>query len=396
VTMRVLHVCGCYLPAVEWGGVVNSVAGMARAAGLAGVECEVFSTTQRSSKALPRIVPGTRTLDGIPVTWFQSLSLGGRGFVAPGMIAALRRRAREFDVVHLHMLWTFAGMVAARAARAQRIPYVFSLHGALDPFGLRQRALEKRLFLLAGERHSLERAALIHYTTEAERAGAPGWARLRPSVVIPNVVDLALEPDLATRREDNELLILGRIHPVKGFDLLLPALARVLREVPAARLTIAGPDEGGYRGRVEALIREHALSGAVRFTGLLEAGERNAALSRAAILVAPSYQENFGMAVGEAMCVGLPVVVSDKVNLAGDIGAAEAGLVVPLESGRLADAIVALLRDPARRQRMGAAGRRLVRERYSAAAVGAQLRRAYEEIAAPYPTRRSPSRTTAQ
>lgn len=395
--MRVLHVCGCYLPATEWGGVVTAVAGMAHAERLAGIDCEIFSTTQRSSKDLPPIEPGTRMLDGIPVSWFQSLALGGRGFVAPGMVGALRRRLREFDLVHVHMLWTFAGVFAARACRRQGVPYVISLHGALDPFALRQRALEKKLFLLVGERRSLERAALIRFTTEAERTSAPGWVRDLPSVVVPNPVDAPQAPDDPLNRVGSrEILVLGRIHPVKGFDVLVPALLQVLTAVPQAGLNIAGPDEGGYRAHVEAMVSGHGLSGAVQFTGLLGPQERAAALSRAAMLVAPSYQENFGMSVVEAMASGLPVIVSDKVNLSGEIAAAGAGLVVPTESSRLAEAIVALLRDPGLRDRMGAAGRRLVIERYSAVVVGARLREAYAKLKAPYPTRLSPSRTTAQ
>ncbi len=382
--MRVLHVSGCYFPATEWGGVVAAVASMARAQQLAGIEIEIFTTTQRSSMALPRIEPGTRLLDGIPVSWFQSLAAGGRGFVALDILGALRRRVREFDLVHIHMLWTFVGIFAARACRRQGVPYVVSPHGALDPFALGQRAFEKKLFLLAGERRSLERAALICFATGAERTSAPDWVRRRPSVVISNVVDAPGTPaNPLVRASSREILILGRIHLIKGFDLLVPALRQVLDAIPEARLTIAGPDENGYQARVKAMVAAHGLTDAVQFTGLLGPEERDAALLRAALLVAPSYQENFGMAVAEAMAAGLPVIVSDKVNLAEEISAAGAGLVVPTESGRLAEAIVALLRDSERRARMGAAGRRLVRERYSAASVGTQLRDAYAGLIAP-------------
>ena len=93
---------------------MTAVAGMTSAQRLAGIDCEVFSTTQRSSRSLPAIEPGTRILDGTPVTWFRSLALAGRGFVAPGMLRALSRRLPEFDLVHVHMLWTFAGMAATQ------------------------------------------------------------------------------------------------------------------------------------------------------------------------------------------------------------------------------------------------------------------------------------------
>ena len=374
--MKVLHVTGCYLPATEWGGVVTAVAGLVAASQAASIESEIFATTQRSSLALPIIEPGTGLVDGVQVSRFKSIAAGGRGFVAPGMLSALRRRVREFDLVHIHMLWTFPGIVAAHACRRAGVPYAISPHGALDPHALTQRALEKKLFLLLGERVRVDRAALLVFATEAERKAAPAWARARPSAVVPNPVEV---PASSPRTETHEVLILGRIHPIKGFDVLVPAMQQVVAHDPGARLVIAGPDEGGYRARVEAMIAAHGLGGAVRFTGLVDAGQRAALFARAALLAAPSYQENFGMAVVEAMAAGVPVVVSEKLNLAGEVATEGAGLVTPLESGALAAALSSLLRDPERRGQMGEAGRRFVLERFSAAAVGDQLRRAYQE-----------------
>jgi glycosyltransferase involved in cell wall biosynthesis len=329
---------------------------------------------------LPRIEPGTGLLDGIPVRWFRSLHAAGRGFVAPGLSAALRLRAPEFDLVHVHMLWTFPTLAAARACRSRGVPYLLSLHGSLDPFALRQRALEKKLFFTAGARGAIERAALLHFTTEEERASTPEWVRGLSSAVIPNAVETPAPGLPLDRSRSREVLILGRVHPIKGFDLLVPAMKEVVAALPDARLVVAGPDEGGYRARVEKMVSESGLSKAVEFTGHLGPAGRDAALARAALLVAPSYQENFGMAVAEGMAAGLAVVVSDKVNIAAEIAAAGAGLVVPGQSGRLAGALLSLLRDPEGRARMGAAGRRLVVERYSAKAVGARLREAYAGV----------------
>jgi glycosyltransferase involved in cell wall biosynthesis len=117
----------------------------------------------------------------------------------------------------------------------------------------------------------------------------------------------------------------------------------------------------------------------VTFTGHVGAAERARLLANAALLVQPSYRENFGMAVAEAMAVGVPVVVSNRVNICDDIAAADAGLVVPREISPLARAIVTLLADPERRAQMGERGKRLVADRYAPAAVGPAMRRAYEE-----------------
>jgi glycosyltransferase involved in cell wall biosynthesis len=381
VSLRVLHVVGCYPPATEWGGASSAAAAMVEAVAGAGVEAEVFTTTQRGTRAHPRTPAGPGRHGSAAVTWFRSIHALGRGFVAPSMAPALWRRVGEFDVVHLHMMWTFPTIVAAWACRARGVPYVVSTHGALDPWALTQRALEKRLFLALAERENLRAAAAIHFTAEGERRTTPAWVQALPGVVVPNPVEA--EPFLGlglptARAASREVLILGRVHPVKGFDVLLPAWRAVVAEEPAARLVVAGPDEGGYLARVRALAAELGVEGSVRFTGLLDAAGRAAALARAAVLVAPSYQENFGMAVAEAMAAGLPVVISDRVKIADEVASSGGGLVVPPEPRPLGDALLALLRDPGRRAAMGAAGRRLAVESFAPAAVGRGLRAAYE------------------
>jgi glycosyltransferase involved in cell wall biosynthesis len=383
--MRVLHVSGCYAPAAEWGGVITAVQGMVRALSGAGVHVEVITTTQRSSRELPAIAPGRRTLDGVAVSYFPSLHPLGRAFFAPGLLRALAERAGQFDLVHVHMLWTASGMAAARHCRRGGIPYVITPHGALNAWALRQRAIEKRLFLALAERRNLETASLLHFTTHAERENAPAWARERPAIVAPDVVDAA--PflgigDPSERARSYEVLLLSRIHPVKGFDLLVPAMKRVREIEPRARLIVAGPDEGGHRAEVERRVAEAGLRDAVTFTGLLDSEGRARALARAAVLAAPSHQENFGMSVGEAMAAGLPVVVTDRVNLCSEVERAGAGEVVSLDVEALAAALLRMLRDPGRRAAMGAAGRRLVAEQFSASAVGGVLREAYSAVLA--------------
>jgi glycosyltransferase involved in cell wall biosynthesis len=383
--MKVLHVSGCYAPAVEWGGVVTAVGGMVRALAGMGVDVEVFTTTQRSSLELPAIAPGRRELDGVPVSYFSSVHRLGRAFFAPGLSSALKERAGEFDLVHLHMLWTASGMAAAWQCRRLGVPYVITLHGALNRWALRQRALEKRAFLAIAERRNVDSASLLHFTTHAERDDAPAWARARPSLVMPDVVDGAPflgigDPD--ARARSFEVLLLSRIHPVKGFDLLVPAMRRVREIEPRAHLTVAGPDEGGHRAEVERRVAEAGLGDAVTFTGLLDAEGRRRALARAALLAAPSHQENFGMSVAEAMAAGLPVVVSDQVNLCSEVRRAGAGEVVPLDVEALAAALLRVLRSPRLRAEMGAAGRRLVIEQFSASAVGRALRDAYSSVLA--------------
>lgn len=265
------------------------------------------------------------------------------------------------------------------------MPYIVSPHGALDPWSLTQWPRLKRVFLALAEDRNLRSASALHFTARAEQELAPPRYGVLPAEIVPNAVDpaqfLAIGEE-AVRRASRIVVVLGRIHVMKGFEFLVPAMREVRRRVPDARLVIAGPDEAGHRAVVERLVNEEGIADAVTFTGHLDATERARVFGEAAILAMPSHRENFGLSAAEAMASGLPVVVSNKVNICGDILTAGAGRVVPLDARALADALAALLEDPDARARMGEAGRRLVRERYAPAHVGAELRAAYERAIA--------------
>jgi glycosyltransferase involved in cell wall biosynthesis len=382
--VRVLHVCGIYLPATEWGGPTYAVANYAEALQAAGVECEVFTTTARGDRSLPALEAGTRDVRGVTTTYFPAAA-EAQSFIAPAMAAALARRVREFDLVHTHMLWAFPGIAASRIAHLRGVPYVVTPHGSLDPWSLEQRRWLKKAFLLASENATLRRAALVHYTADAERDAVPARMRALPNAVIPNVI----EPrDLPRSRDGDDIVILGRIHVMKGFDILVPAMREVIAKRPSARLVIAGPDEGGYKAEVERMIAAAGIGARVVFTGHIDAAARERLLATCAVLVQPSYRENFGMAVAEAMAQGVPVVVSDRVNICDDIARTGAGVVVPRDIQQLAAAIVRGLDAPTA---MGDAGRRLVRDRYAPDVVGPAMRDAYVQAA-----RRRPKRTASQ
>jgi glycosyltransferase involved in cell wall biosynthesis len=149
---------------------------------------------------------------------------------------------------------------------------------------------------------------------------------------------------------------------------------------------IAGPD-GGYRAATEGFVDAAGIRERTIFTGLLQGEDKLAALADADLFVLPSYSENFGIAVIEAMACGLPVVISDKVNIWREIVADGAGLATPCDAAAVADAMARLLADPGLRRDMGEAGRRSVARRYEWDHVAAALEEAYRAVIA----RRAPS-----
>ncbi len=158
------------------------------------------------------------------------------------------------------------------------------------------------------------------------------------------------------------VLFMSRIHFKKGLDLLVPAFAKA--GVPESVLVIAGPDTDGYAATVDALVKERGLSDRVIFAGMLKGAERIAALADADLFVLPSRQENFGIAVVEALAAGCPVIVSDQVNIHQEITAAGVGGVVPLDIPALAAEIRKWMSDPELRTKAAGHARGYVRQNY--------------------------------
>ena len=376
-----LQVVGYYLPSIELGGTVTAIADLVAALRLEGAEVDVVSTDARGQHSLPKPTAGDHAVAGARVTYFPA-SGPSRFYFSPRMVPHLARHVRNYDIVHLHGLWMFPIAAAARMARIAGVPYVVTLHGSLDPWALGQKAWKKQAYLRLVERSTLRHAAFIHYTASPERDSVPVDIRNLSSVTVPNCVDAAPFLDIgdpAVRRRSKDVLILGRIHLMKGFDVLIPAFAASLRRDPTLRLVVAGPDDDGYEARVRNLVNTHEILEAVDFVGTVNAEQRRQLFERAALLVCPSYRENFGMSVAEAMAAGLPVIVSDRVNINDDIESAGAGLVVERKVSTLADAIGRLMADADERMRMGMAGRRLVQESYSPRAVGRAMIDAYQQ-----------------
>ena len=262
-------------------------------------------------------------------------------------------------------------------------------HGMLDPWFNRAyplKHLKKLLYWPWAERRVLRDARAVLFTCEEERRLArqsfPAY-RCREAVVSygtsspPGDPDalrsrfLAGRPDLAGRRL---LLFLSRIHPKKGCDLLLKAFAGVAGGHPDLHLVLAGPAEAGFRSELERLADALGIAARVTWTGMLSGDDKWGAFYAADAFVLPSHQENFGIAVAEALACGLPVLISDKINIWREIAEDGAGLVAEdTEAGT-----ARLLRDwltlpPGEAQGMREAARRCFLHRFEIGAAAQSL-----------------------
>ncbi|MEJ7783660.1 MAG: glycosyltransferase [Solirubrobacteraceae bacterium] len=305
---------------------------------------------------------------------------------SPAMAGRLAEVVDEYNLIHIHSLWLFPQFAAQRAARESGVPYVVSPHGALDPYLRRHGRLRKALTDAVWQRRMLDRAALLHITTEQEGELIADVAPATPRHTVPvGVWTRRLQVAGDARRfrarflansDPDLILFLGRITYKKGLDLLIRSFTQVVEVSDQATLVIAGPDDEQLQPRLEHLVRELGLSRRVVFTGPLYRSDRADAFAAATIWALSSYTENFGVAVIEALAAGLPTVISTEVNLAAAIEENDAGIVAPISPKDFGAALADLLQDENRRAELSVRARAFA-ERYDWPRVAPMLEAMY-------------------
>jgi glycosyltransferase involved in cell wall biosynthesis len=291
--------------------------------------------------------------------------------------AALSAAAKKSELMHLHTLWTYSTCVAARVCRKIGTPYVVMPHGMLDPNSLSRKGLKKRIYGQLIEWPYLRRAAGMIYThSEERRLAAESVAQLPEGHVVPLGAD---DPPSVSRHELAErffvkhpgargrdlILFFGRLHPKKGVDLLISAFAELRPKYPNVRLLLVGPGDEAYVRALNQQVVQLGLDGDVTFTGPLTGIDKWQAIAASKVFVLPSHQENFAITVVEALRMGLPVVLSRRVNLWQDVVEAGAGLACDMSPLGVAREIGRYLDDPVLRSASGAAGQVLVEANFT-------------------------------
>lgn len=300
----------------------------------------------------------------------------------------IARHARDYDLVHIHALFSFTSVVAARASYRAGVPYIVRPLGTLSPYGLRERrARLKRWSLRWVEGPLLERAAAVHVTSEQERKDVEGLGLRVDCRVIPlglaTVPDAGHEvslPNLFPQFSGKRLLLfLSRLDPKKNAEALIDAFSLIASDFPDCELVIAGAGEPAYAIQLREYSGRASAPHRIHWLGHVQGEAKASLLAGACLFVLPSYSENFGIAAAEALAAGLPCVLAEGVALASRVVAEQAGLMTGTNGQSIAAAIRKILSDDALRSSMSARARRLAALEYADATMATRLLALYNE-----------------
>ena len=395
--LRVLQI----IPSISlvYGGPSQMIRGLSHAlASQASIEQVTILTTDANGDVdeAPLDVPLGQPIskDGYDIVHFRCFPFRRYKF-SPALLVWLWHNAANYDIAHIHALFSPVSTTAATVCRWRQLPYILRPLGTLDPADLQKKKQVKQLYAALLEKPNLTGAAAIHFTSQQESKISERFGTHSPDLIVPLGVTLSTLPDKAAARKalcqrfnipaDRPIILfMSRIDPKKGLDLLLPALSTLYSQNCSFHLLLCGanPQDRAYENSIRAQISASPWADRATLNGFVSGELKAQILSAADLFVLPSYYENFGIAVAEAMAAQIPVVISDQVHIWPAIQSSEAGWVVPTETAALADALRAALSSVEDRAKRGENAYRCVTENYSWGAIARKIADSYRSILA--------------
>jgi glycosyltransferase involved in cell wall biosynthesis len=298
----------------------------------------------------------------------------------------LKLHAQEYDIAHIHALFSPISTAAATVARRNNLPYILRPLGTLDPADLNKKKFLKKIYASLWEKPNLAGAAGVHFTTAEECRVSARFGVKTNDLIVPLGVELPAEkPVFGSIREEFGIapdipliLFMSRIDRKKGLDILIPALENLLRLGKKFHFVLAGgnPQDPEYIQNICNIIINSELGKVTTIAGEKKLG----LLQDADVFTLPSYYENFGIAVAEAMAVGIPVVISQGVHIWDAVETAEAGWVSKCNIDDFTNKLGLALEDISERKRRGKNGKIYASEHYSWSAIVQQILPIYQLI----------------
>ena len=390
--MQVLQI----VPSISlvYGGPSQMVLGLAKALTQAGIEVTILTTNTNGDAGQPPLdVPLNQLLtsaEGYRIIYFACSPPFRRYKFSLPLLLWLSKNAKNYDLAHIHALFSPVSTFAAKVAYQQGLPYILRPLGTLDPADLQKKRILKQVYGYLLERPNLTRSAVLHFTSQEECRISERYNITTKDLVLPLGVEIpvSLPPVGQTRHklgiatETPLLVFLSRIDPKKGLDLLIPALEAIQAKGVEFHFVLAGsnPQDPSYIAKINNTIESSPLSACTSITGFIQGESKTSLLQDADIFVLPSYYENFGIAVVEAMAVGTPVVISDQVHIWPEVQESQAGWITTTTIESLTDTLLLALQDKESQVVKGENARHLVEQNYTWSNIVKKMIKTYEVV----------------
>jgi glycosyltransferase involved in cell wall biosynthesis len=380
--MKVLHVVPSFHPAYSYGGPIRSTLELCRNAAELGGDVRVLTT---DADGLDRVLDVNKNAEvefpeGFRVRYCPRRL---RHSVSPTMMRLLPTYMRWADVVHLTGVYNFPTFPTIFLARLLNKPLIWSPRGALQRWGGSSRIGLKAVWDFLWY-HTADRVELtMHVTSEQESGEALArFPKLRMAM-IPNGVDVPVDLNRVDRNGELRMLFIGRLDPKKGIEALLKACSLV-DPAPPWHLAIAGWGAPEYVSQLKEQIHALGLSRRVEMLGPVLSEAKKGLFECSDVALVPSYTENFGIVVAEALAHGVPVIAS-KGTPWSRLEEMKCGMWVDNDPESLADAIRSISTMPL--QDMGRRGREWMQNEFSWCSVTNQMLALYDQCARRYRSR---------
>lgn len=380
------------MPAWRYGGPIRSVHNLCKELVCLGHEVHVYTTNVDGNDRLDVRLGVPINIDGVLVTYFPVTSSLSRFYFSLQLWKALRRDIKKFDFLHLHSIFLWPSFIGARLACLTNTAYCISLRGMLvKQLFKRKSYIAKNIWLYLVGIRSIKHADFIHVTSSLELAEAQRFnINIRRYEIIPNGISDFNDGDKSEvnyKYSNNNLhqinfqkltpyiLFVGRINWKKGLDRLIESLIYV---DPNINLVIVGNDEEGYQAFLNSLVIKLSLSSRVFFLGEARGGVKFDLYREAKLLVLPSYSENFGNVLLEALFVGCPVATTKDVGLHNELVENRVAISLPDNIVLMAACLNKVISNETLLKKMGQDGMNLVRHDFSWHQVAQKMQRAYK------------------